>query len=265
MIQADSVNPKGLDRIKTFEESATLPTSDWYSVFGSDLDDSLNSAIETLDGNYIAAGWTTTVVGDRNVLVVMTDNAGNEIWQQEYGDAQNDEGWSIIQTRDGNFVISGWSGISTYDLLLMKIDNNGKLLWSFTWGGPNNEGGSEVIETIDGSLLVCGWTWSYTNGQSDFLVVKFDPNGNFMWFRNYGGYNADEAAGIVETYDGNYAIIGYTMTYGMASERDIWLIKINPLGGMYWSRTFGGIGREYGYKIIETSDRGFLLVGITES
>ena len=265
MIQADSVNPKSLDGIKTFEKSATLPTSDWYSVFGSDLDDSLNSAIETLDGNYIAAGWTTTVVGDRNVLVVMTDNAGNEIWQQEYGDAQNDEGWSIIQTRDGNFVISGWSGISTYDLLLMKIDNNGKLLWSFTWGGPNNEGGSEVIETIDGSLLVCGWTWSYTNGQSDFLVVKFDPNGNFMWFRNYGGYNADEAAGIVETYDGNYAIIGYTMTYGMASERDIWLIKINPLGGMYWSRTFGGIGREYGYKIIETSDRGFLLVGITES
>jgi len=254
-----------LEYENAFEESATLPSVEWYTTFGYENQDSLNAVVETNDQNYVAAGWTSTDTGNKDIMLVKADFEGNELWRRSYGGSQNEAVWSIKETRDNGFIMSGWNGSTTYDLLIIRTDSEGEILWSTTWGGDWNEGGSEVIETIDGSFVVAGWTWSYSSGDSDYLVAKFDSNGNYVWHRNFGGYLAEEASGIVETYDGNYVIVGYSMTYGMADERDIWMIKINPLGGMYWSKTFGGIDGEYSHQIIETRDRGLLIAGTTES
>jgi len=49
------------------------------------------------------------------------------------------------------------------------------------------------------------------------------------------------------------------------SSQDIILIKTDTDGNLLWKKTFGGSGYEYGATMIETSDGGFAISGITDS
>ena len=113
------------------------------------------------------------------------------MWNQSYGTTGNDEGFCVKQTVDGGYIISGWTeslyGSDRYDLLLIKTDLDGNEIWTLTWGGYWNEAGSSVVQTADEGFLVVGWTWSYSNGYSDFLLIKTDLDGNVVWWKNIGG------------------------------------------------------------------------------
>jgi hypothetical protein len=68
----------------------------------------------------------------------------------------------------------------------------------------------------------------------------------------------------VQTQDGGYAVAGYTFAFG-AGATDFYLIKTDSMGNLTWSRTYGGTGDERCYHMQETSDKGFILVGYTQS
>lgn len=83
-----------------------------------------------------------------------------------------------------------------------------------------------------------------------------------LWSQTYGGASYDTAQSVVETSDGGYAIAGGTTSFG-AGEYDFWLIKTDAYGNKLWNWTYGGINHDYAYSLIETSDRGFALIGTT--
>ncbi len=57
---------------------------------------------------------------------------------------------------------------------------------------------------------------------------------------------------------------GITDSYG-AGDEDVYLIKTDAAGNMAWSKTFGGINRDYGYSVVQTSDGGYAIAGYTDS
>jgi hypothetical protein len=85
-----------------------------------------------------------------------------------------------------------------------------------------------------------------------------------LWTKTYGGTENDGALSLVQTSDGGYALVGYTRSFG-AGEDDFWLIKTDEEGNMQWNRTYGGTGSDIALSLIETSDRGYALVGYTDS
>jgi len=85
-----------------------------------------------------------------------------------------------------------------------------------------------------------------------------------MWNQVYGGAGADFAHSLVETSDGGYAVAGCTSSFG-AGGADFLLIKTDEYGTMEWNRTYGGIGGDLAYSVVETSDGGFALAGVTDS
>jgi len=85
-----------------------------------------------------------------------------------------------------------------------------------------------------------------------------------MWNQVYGGAGADFAHSLVETSDGGYAVAGCTSSFG-AGGADFLLIKTDEYGTMEWNRTYGGIGGDFAYSLVETSDGGFALAGVTDS
>jgi len=52
---------------------------------------------------------------------------------------------------------------------------------------------------------------------------------------------------------------------GGAGGIDILVIKINPLGGIIWARTYGGPDDEMGLSIINQPENGFAIAGYTAS
>jgi hypothetical protein len=74
----------------------------------------------------------------------------------------------------------------------------------------------------------------------------------------------DSAYSVVQTNDGGYALVGSTSSFG-AGNNDFWLVKVDGSGKMQWNKTYGGLGDDRAYSMIQTKDGGYALAGYTHS
>jgi hypothetical protein len=82
--------------------------------------------------------------------------------------------------------------------------------------------------------------------------------------KSYGGDSSDVCASGIPVTDGGYIMTGYTKSFGAGME-DVYVVKVDSTGNMLWAKTYGGANTDYGHKIIQSSDGGFVIVGRTES
>ena len=200
----------------------------WVKTYGEVS--SINSIQKTSDGGYIAAG--------DGMCVVKFDSYGNVTWQKRYGESY--ALYSIQETTDGGYIIAGNK--------LIKIGADGNVEWS------KGVSGRCVKQTIDGGYIVAG---TY---DGDFLVLKFDSNGNVVWQKTYGRSEYDHAYSIQQTSDGGYIVAGDTYSPGSGS--DLWVLKLDGNGIISWQKTYGGSHYwDYAWSIQETSEGGYIAAG----
>jgi len=131
-----------------------------------------------------------------------------------------------------------------------------ELEWTRTFGDSAWCRGSSVQETSDGGYVVAG------NTSRNAWLVKTDSNGNEVWNREFGGSLYDVGVAVQQTSDGGFIVAGYTNSYGNGHQ-DVWLIKTDSSGNELWNRTFGGPVGDYGRFVQQTSDGGYIVVGVT--
>jgi len=136
--------------------------------------------------------------------------------------------------------------------------------WNRTYGGASADNAQSVVQTIDGGYAIAGQTESFGAGGLDYWLVKTDAYGNMQWNKTYGGASTDYACSVVERNDGGYAIAGGTHSFG-AGNADFWLIKTDAAGNMEWHQTYGGAGIDWASHLVQTSDGGYILAGLTQS
>lgn len=79
-----------------------------------------------------------------------------------------------------------------------------------------------------------------------------------------GWTGAEQAQSIIQLAGGGFAIAGQCNTCG-AGDLDMYVVKTDATGHIIWTRTIGGAGVDAATDIIETSDKGFAVAGITNS
>jgi hypothetical protein len=131
-------------------------------------------------------------------------------------------------------------------------------------GGENPSWGHSLIQTSDGGYAIAGYTYSFSAGGRDVYVIKLDANGNLQWTKTIGGPSDDWGFSLIQTSDGDYAIAGYTESFG-AGEDDVYVVKLDANGNLQWTKTIGGPKDEEGYSLIQTSDGGYAIAGTTQS
>jgi len=184
---------------------------------------------QTSDGGYIVTGYTESFgAGSDDVYLVKTDANGDSLWTRTYGGSDDDQGYSVQQTSDGGYIITGETdsfGAGSSDFYLVKTDANADTLWTRTYGGSSTDMGWSVQQTSDGGYIVAGYTYSFGAGGYDFYLVKTDANGDTLWTCTYGGTDSDMGYYVDQTTDGGYILAGMTTSFG-AGGYDVYLVRV---------------------------------------
>lgn len=217
----------------------------WDETIGGPTGEGAASIKQTTDGGYILVGSTMSYgAGIVDAYVVKINATGAIQWTRTIGGTDEDGASSIIQTSDGNYVLTGYTksfGAGNYDVYVVKLDSSGTVLWTLTEGSSGYyEVGRSIIETSDGNYVICGDNASITNNNEAY-VIKVSPAGNVLWARTTGGPNNDEGFSIVETPNGGLALTGlYAWT---STVWDMYFILLDNNGmGCCNSGSFGFTG-----------------------
>ncbi len=190
------------------------------------------------------------------------------LWSKNYGGNGNECGNSVQQTKDGGYIITGYTesyGVGGMDVWLIKTDANGDTLWTKTYGGSQGDVGNSVWPTSDDGYIITGYTESFGAGYQDLWLIKTDSNGDTLWTKSYGGSGSDWGSSVQETNDGAYIVTGTYDTLDSdryrGYERDCWLLKIDLYGNTLWTKSLGGTNLEIGYSVQQTLDQGYVITG----
>jgi len=175
----------------------------WSKTFGGSASEGGRAMIRVSSGGYLIAGYTWSEgSGNSDILLIRTDEEGNELWHRTLGGAGWEYGYGLSEATGGGFLVTGYTsswGNGSKDLLLIRTDTDGHELWHRTFGGADVEVGRAVEQTPDGSILLCGYTQSWGEGEDDILLVKTSADGSVIWQKTYGGQASEMGRDLLIT------------------------------------------------------------------
>lgn len=161
-------------------------------------------------------------ISDSDIELVDFDTITS--WEISPGTAdKNGEAFSVVQTPDCGFLISGYrdvsvTGTENLDMWLIKTDLYGNIVWQDTHGNSNYPDiAYSAVYDSEGNIVVGGYSDSVNAGS--FNIIKYvadgSENGGWTmtggWERFYGtDLLPDRPAYIFETADSGYFTGGYS-------------------------------------------------------
>ncbi|MEA1973788.1 MAG: T9SS type A sorting domain-containing protein [Candidatus Cloacimonadota bacterium] len=171
--------------------------------------DSGHSIAQTSDGGFIITGWTYQGDGSgKNVYLVKTDGDGVVEWESGLGGDYYQEGNSVIEDSDGNFVIAGY-GVESNGIkaMIMKTDSSGNIIWTEHYGFGRFH---SIIESTSGGYVAVGKYVDW-NDQGYPYIVRTNEIGNSNWsgFTYYDEIYGS-AGNCIEDSNGDYLFCGWS-------------------------------------------------------
>ncbi len=336
ILAGTSASDKGIDKLENSRGGEDFwiiklnarGEQEWQKTIGGSGQEKLQTIHQTFDGGYIIGGSsssqsspnpsegggltteefkefgekTSQNFGNLDYWIVKLDKTGKIVWQKTYGGIYYDELRSIEQSKDGGYIVGGYSNSPSFeipqlgigqklennkgigDFWVLKIDIDGNEQWQKTIGGDQDDQLYVVHQTYDGNFIVGGNSNSQATDEksksnqsgTDFWVLKLNPEGKTIWQETYNIGEVDVLTSLVENKDHSILLGGFAQselsqnpTFGSKQKEtesinDFVAIKINENGEEIWRRTVGSDGEDLLKKAIETRDGGYLLAGTSK-
>jgi hypothetical protein len=87
------------------------------------------------------------------------------------------------------------------------------------------------------------------------------------WETFLGGKEADRGFFAQQTDDGGFIVVGETSSYYMYGngDNDVLVARLDSSGKLQWRRALGGVKKDSGVFVQQTSDGGYIITGATQS
>ena len=237
-----------------FTDASTNNPTSWLWIFGDGNTSTLKNPVHTYSsvGTY-AVNLTATNSGGMNSSVKV--------------------GYITVSQPApvASFVANQTIGLPLLAIQFTDKSSNAPTSWSWDFGDGNTSTSQNPVHVYSTlGVYTVNLTVSNIGGSSKITkagyvtVVKPAPIPRVQWNKTYGAASTEYERFAVQTSDGGYAAVGYTNSYGNGSY-DAYLVKTDSNGNMQWNKTYGGTGNDYGYAVQQTSDNGYIIVGVTAS
>lgn len=268
----------------------------WNKRFGGTANDYLNCLLQTPDGGYLLGGSSESGVGgdktgvsrgERDFWVVKISSTGEKEWDHTYGGSGFEDLRQMRQLPSGEFVLAGYSispagddksenSRGGYDYWIVLLNSNGNKIADYRYGGNANDYLQDVLINPDGSLLLGGTSLSgesgdktqASQGNSDYWIVKINPEGQILWDKSFGGFGEDNLTTIAAI--NNYYLlagssnspVGGNKSQNSQGGKDFWILKVDDTGQKLWDKIYGGSQNEE-LRSVGIAVDGSLLLGGT--
>jgi hypothetical protein len=280
-------------------------------VYGGDKGEECHHMLKFNENKLLLIGESTSgVSGNKTVQrcdslgtrtdiwVVMVNTQFNILWQLSLGGDLNDQDATAINVGNGNILISFTSESDSScnrltqrtggrDILLYLVDSLGSIIWEKNFGTVLNCNGVHLTKLSDGNFIMLTSTnagigidkTGISHGLNDIWLVKFQPNGNIIFDKTYGGGNNELPSpvenqyhfGLIESSPNEITIFTYTLSSmdwdvsdTLHGFNDIWMFTIDSLGNKLSDFCYGGIGSDL-FTTSSKSTSGYLIGGTTLS
>jgi hypothetical protein len=238
----------------------------WTRTYGGTDYQTATSCVQTPEGDFVMAGYTYGhAPNDWDVYVLKINSYGDSLWSRTFGGDGDDRAESIVQTSEGDFMITGKTesfADSITDVYVIKIDTNGDSIWARNYGFNHYDFSHSIKETSDGGYIISGESWDTDVRRWFIYLLKIDNMGDIIWERRIAGYVYIFGKSVVETYDNGYVVAG-RVDYRDHRRNDVFIMKTDAFGDSLWAYSYYGVLDDYGESVQKTPDGGFIIAGYT--
>jgi len=195
------------------------------------------SLVQTTDNGYMMCGSAYGAGTSSDVFLLKLNSSGEFVWAKTYGGNMDDYGNMMIRTRDGNYLLCGFSYSYTTepydDIYLVKVNQDGDTLWTRSYAKHEQQTPFHLLETKNGDFVVSGTDEPTGDGRIIYLL-RVDANGNKLWDNSIGpvdishwkwGYCSAECS------NGDLMVCGET-------DSKVFLARTDKSGNMLWEKTY---------------------------
>jgi len=227
--------------------------------------------------------YNLTSFGQSDIFICKLDANGNFVWSRQMGGTDYDFGWRVTIDAANNVCSTGeftsatvdfdpGSGVynlsssGAQDVYISKLDANGNFIWAKVVGGTGADQGFSLTLDKVGNIYVTGQFSSAptdfdpgiaiynlsSSGGPDVFILKLDANGNFIWAKQMGDINIQQASSIAVDASGNVYSTGYffgtpdfdpgpgTFTLSASGSNGIFVSKLDANGNFVWAKQMSG-------------------------
>lgn len=227
--------------------------------------------IRTSDGGLLVVGSSWVPSFKRmDVVLWKFDQQLNISWHSILGSNQREEGLSVVEAQNGDFLVTGMAVVSPNpgQVLVIRTDANGQQLWRTELGSIHKEYGFDLVEQANGEIVVVAEVdghygpsgFEHTLPSSDILLYGLNPDGTELWKNKWATNENDQVRGLINNSSGELFLIGATQSTS-AGSFDMLLIKTNDRGQEIFHRTYGAAPFEVGTGIDLCANGDILITG----
>lgn len=221
---------------------------------------------ETFDGGYVFSGTTTAITGGV-VLITKLDSIGTIEWVKTFDGPGAEGGTYIEQLPDSGYIVNALYDGGLYSKSwLLRLDVNGDSLWTrvFSAGtGATNVYFGNSMAVLNNSIYgLTGYfqPLPFTSNSAYFIASL--SNGTLVANKLYNTSPFQTGAYAIDrTFNNGFIISAWYAT--STSTSDFYLIRTNAYGDTLWTRTYDNSTQDAAMSVQQTSDSGFIILGIT--
>lgn len=262
---------------------------------GSNSDVVWSVKVDEFDNKYVGGSVRGKLpgqnwYGEQDYFVRKYDQTGNVVWTHQYGGSHYDHASELVISQDGYLYVTGQTDIynpSTGnlhgDIFLAKYNLDGEFLWYSTYGSEyyHESVARGLTITSSGRVYIGGGIslpyWSSATppvGGSDFILIEFDTEGNFVQSKQFSSvlinnFSNDNLMSLLSDENGYlYAIGSTTGTFPGwtwdTGRSDCFVAKLNGLGDLLWVKQHGTTNRDTCLNAVLGKDSSIYMVGRTD-